>query len=33
MLAWHTVDKFVSFPSQPVDITAKLNSPGRHAIE
>ena len=28
----HTVDMFVSFPSQPIDITAKLISPVSHAM-
>lgn len=28
----HTLDMFVSFPSQPVDITAKLISPVSHAM-
>ncbi len=28
----HTIDLFVSFPSQPVDITAKLISPVSHAM-
>ncbi|MCX7423193.1 MAG: hypothetical protein NT013_27160 [Planctomycetia bacterium] len=28
----HTIDMFVSFPSQPVDITAKLISPVSHAM-
>ena len=28
----HSVDLFVSFPSQPVDITAKLISPVSHAM-
>ncbi len=31
-LVTHTLDLFVSFPSQPVDITAKLISPVSHAM-